>query len=222
MPETISYIKILTVGHQVPDNNTIFKFKCAVKEFLKKNKDNDKLIGVHCTHGLNRTGYLICRYLIDVEGMRPDDAIELFNRCRGHCIERQNYIENLQNRHVRKNRNVSTSRSGDLEDSAHLMDQVHSTNKPMSQGPRNNQPAGRPPPYRHFHTQTQNTQQSFRKFSQNQRGLIPPPGPAGEDYSQRRFFWNLKPNGSQATQNKKWTSSSYQRPFSPAYWGWTQ
>lgn len=21
----------------------------------------DKLIGVHCTHGLNRTGYLVCR-----------------------------------------------------------------------------------------------------------------------------------------------------------------
>ncbi|XP_007648875.1 RNA/RNP complex-1-interacting phosphatase isoform X2 [Cricetulus griseus] len=226
LPETISYIKILTVGHQVPNSNTIFKFKSAVKEFLKKNKDNDKLIGVHCTHGLNRTGYLICRYLIDVEGMRPDDAIELFNRCRGHCIERQNYIESLQNRHVRKYRNVSTSRSGGLEDSAHLMDQVNSTNKPVSQGPRNNQPAGRPPPSRHFHTQTQNAQQSFRKFSQNksvyQRGLIPPPGPAGEDYSQRKFFWNLKPNGSQATQNKKWTSGSYQRPFYPAYWGWTQ
>ncbi|GAB1291013.1 RNA/RNP complex-1-interacting phosphatase [Apodemus speciosus] len=151
LPETISYIKILTVGHQIPDNNTIFQFKCAVKEFLKANKNNGflcvalavleltlklrlasnseiclplppkcwdyrcappppsspyfstyKLIGVHCTHGLNRTGYLICRYLIDVEGMRPDDAIELFNRCRGHCIERQNYIENLQKRRVRK------------------------------------------------------------------------------------------------------------------------
>ncbi|XP_036037654.1 RNA/RNP complex-1-interacting phosphatase [Onychomys torridus] len=223
LPETISYIKILTVGHQVPSNDTIFKFKCAVKEFLKKNKDNDKLIGVHCTHGLNRTGYLICRYLIDVEGMRPDDAIELFNRCRGHCIERQNYIENLQNRRVRKNRNVNTYRSGGLEDSAHLMGYISSTNKPVSQGPRNNWPGGRPPPPRHFHTQTQ---QSFRKFSQNQsvyqRGLIPPPGPPGEDYSQRRFFWNVKPNSSQATQNKKRTSGSYQRPFYPGYWGWTQ
>nr|XP_058917986.1 RNA/RNP complex-1-interacting phosphatase-like [Kogia breviceps] len=43
---------------------------------MKENNDNDRLIGVHCTHGLNRTGYLICRYLIDVEGMWPDDAIE--------------------------------------------------------------------------------------------------------------------------------------------------
>lgn len=25
----------------------------------------DLLIGVHCTHGINRTGYLISRYLID-------------------------------------------------------------------------------------------------------------------------------------------------------------
>ncbi|XP_021490189.1 RNA/RNP complex-1-interacting phosphatase [Meriones unguiculatus] len=211
LPETISYIKIFTVGHQVPDNDTIFKFKCAVKEFLKKNKDNDKLIGVHCTHGLNRTGYLICRYLIDVEGMRPDDAIELFNRCRGHCIERQNYIENLQNHRVKKevfrlvrNRNVSTSKSGGPEDAAHPMAQVHTTNKPLHQGPRNNRPAGRPPPFRRFHTQTQ---QPLRKFSQSQsvfrRGLIPPPGPAGEDYSQRRFFWNMKPSASQAAQNKK-------------------
>ncbi|KAG8518745.1 RNA/RNP complex-1-interacting phosphatase [Galemys pyrenaicus] len=97
LPETIPYLKIFTVGHQVPDDETILKFKNAVNRFLKENKDNDKLVGVHCTHGLNRTGYLICRYLIDVEGMRPDDAIELFNRCRGHCIERQNYIEDLQN-----------------------------------------------------------------------------------------------------------------------------
>ncbi|XP_061655167.1 uncharacterized protein LOC133489907 isoform X6 [Phyllopteryx taeniolatus] len=36
----------------------------------------DKLIGVHCTHGLNRTGYMICRYLIDVDGMDPAEAIK--------------------------------------------------------------------------------------------------------------------------------------------------
>jgi len=24
----------------------------------------ERLIGVHCTHGLNRTGYLICRWVV--------------------------------------------------------------------------------------------------------------------------------------------------------------
>lgn len=40
MPETIPYLKIYTIGHQVPDDDTIFKFKCAVNGFLKDNKDN--------------------------------------------------------------------------------------------------------------------------------------------------------------------------------------
>uniref|UniRef100_A0A8D1N108 RNA/RNP complex-1-interacting phosphatase n=1 Tax=Sus scrofa TaxID=9823 RepID=A0A8D1N108_PIG len=163
LPETIRYLKIYTVGHHVPDDKTIFKFKCAVDGFLKENKDNDRLIGVHCTHGLNRTGYLICRYLIDVEGMKPDDAIELFNRSRGHCIERQNYIEDLQSGPIRK------------------------------------------------------------KFSQHrntyQRSRTPPPGPPGEDHFQRRYSWNVKPNTSHATQNKRWYSSSYHRPSYPKYYG---
>jgi atypical dual specificity phosphatase len=25
-------------------------------------------LGVHCTHGLNRTGYLICRYMVEKLG----------------------------------------------------------------------------------------------------------------------------------------------------------
>uniref|UniRef100_A0A8D0CFV6 RNA/RNP complex-1-interacting phosphatase n=1 Tax=Salvator merianae TaxID=96440 RepID=A0A8D0CFV6_SALMN len=101
LPDTIQYCKIGTAGQRVPDKDTVFKFKNTVEKFLMENRYNDNLIGVHCTHGLNRTGYLICRYLIDVEGMDPNKAIELFNRCRGHCIERQNYIDSLHRRYDR-------------------------------------------------------------------------------------------------------------------------
>lgn len=31
---------------------------------------------MHCTHGLNRTGYMICRYLIEVDGWDANSAIE--------------------------------------------------------------------------------------------------------------------------------------------------
>ncbi|NWX26569.1 DUS11 phosphatase, partial [Notiomystis cincta] len=98
LPATLRYCKILTMGHKIPNRNTILRFKDLVRSFLTDNRDNDKLIGVHCTHGLNRTGYLVCRYLIDVEGMEPNTAIELFNKCRGHPIERTNYIQDLQKR----------------------------------------------------------------------------------------------------------------------------
>ncbi|XP_044190298.1 RNA/RNP complex-1-interacting phosphatase-like [Thunnus albacares] len=96
VPDSLMCVKIFTAGHEIPSDGTILSFKRAVRRFLQDNADNDKLIGVHCTHGLNRTGYLICRYLIDVDGMDPKEAIELFNSSRGHDIERQNYLEDLQ------------------------------------------------------------------------------------------------------------------------------
>uniref|UniRef100_E1BCH4 RNA/RNP complex-1-interacting phosphatase n=1 Tax=Bos taurus TaxID=9913 RepID=E1BCH4_BOVIN len=163
LPENFPYLKIYTVGHQVPDDDTIFKFKNAVNGFLRENKDNDRLIGVHCTHGVNRTGYLICRYLIDVEGMRPDDAIELFSRCRGHCLERQNYIDDLRNGPIRKNWDSSVSRTRGFEDSTHMMEPVFTATKPVNRRPKHNihQTQGYPEP-RHFHTWTQDLQQSER------------------------------------------------------------
>ncbi|KAF5897944.1 RNA/RNP complex-1-interacting phosphatase-like, partial [Clarias magur] len=103
LPDTLHYLKIFTAGHEVPNDSTILSFKKAVKRFLHDNQDNDKLIGVHCTHGLNRTGYLVCRYLIDVDGVEPHDAIDLFNKSRGHCIERQNYLEDLKSGPKRSN-----------------------------------------------------------------------------------------------------------------------
>ncbi|KAM6035186.1 RNA/RNP complex-1-interacting phosphatase isoform 2-T2 [Theristicus caerulescens] len=118
LPATLCYSKILTMGHEIPNKHTIFQFKCIVKKFLRDNKDNDKLIGVHCTHGLNRTGYLVCRYLIDVEGMEPNTAIELFNRARGHPIERTNYIEDLQKRSVKKSCGLKNSSSSPFREKA--------------------------------------------------------------------------------------------------------
>ncbi|XP_029693729.1 RNA/RNP complex-1-interacting phosphatase isoform X1 [Takifugu rubripes] len=103
LPESLMFVKIFTAGHEVPSDETILSFKRAVRRFLRDNADNDRLIGVHCTHGLNRTGYLICRYLIDVDGMEPREAVKLFNSARGHNIERKNYLDDLHRGRRRSN-----------------------------------------------------------------------------------------------------------------------
>lgn len=36
---------------------------------------SDKFIGVHCTHGINRTGYFICNYMVHRLGFNVQDAI---------------------------------------------------------------------------------------------------------------------------------------------------
>ncbi|KAF6029133.1 DUSP11 [Bugula neritina] len=72
-------------------------FAQEVKKFLKVPENRNAVVGVHCTHGLNRTGYLICKYLIEHENMDPEEAINLFNVCRGHDMERENYLAHLCN-----------------------------------------------------------------------------------------------------------------------------
>ena len=50
---------------------------CNVNVKLKEYFNiSDALIGVHCTHGVNRTGYLICRYLIEKLDWDPQKAID--------------------------------------------------------------------------------------------------------------------------------------------------
>lgn len=108
-PATVKYAKLFTAGHHVPSDDVIYEFKCIVKQFLSENTDNDKLVGVHCTHGLNRTGYLVCRYMIDVLGVVPSEAIERFNKSRGHCIERKNYLDDLLEGKPRSNQGSDLS-----------------------------------------------------------------------------------------------------------------
>ncbi|XP_073509667.1 RNA/RNP complex-1-interacting phosphatase isoform X2 [Phyllobates terribilis] len=103
LPETIMYSKLFTVGHAVPSDDVIAQFKDIVNQYLSENSGNEKLVGVHCTHGLNRTGYLVCRYLIDMLSMEPSEAVEKFNSSRGHSIERSNYLEDLIHGNARSN-----------------------------------------------------------------------------------------------------------------------
>ncbi|XP_065213797.1 RNA/RNP complex-1-interacting phosphatase homolog [Planococcus citri] len=97
----IEYRKIFCPGHQIPPRRLIKKFFRIVDDFVKKTNDSDdkgqvRLIGVHCTHGINRTGFFICSYMINKLGYNSEKAISEFNSARGHDIERENYLNALK------------------------------------------------------------------------------------------------------------------------------
>ncbi|VDD87686.1 unnamed protein product [Enterobius vermicularis] len=92
----IDYVKISCRGHSAnSDVDAANLFIESVSTFLRNNANNDKLIGVHCTHGLNRTGFLICKYLIEVDSVDPKEAIKRFEYSRGYKIERRRYVNAL-------------------------------------------------------------------------------------------------------------------------------
>jgi len=70
----------------------------TVHQFFKEVEVDDGLVAVHCSHGLHRTGYLICRYLIQKCGVEPREAVTRFNEARGFPMKRQTLIDHLFSR----------------------------------------------------------------------------------------------------------------------------
>eukprot|EP00794_Sanderia_malayensis_P003990 gene3990-4541_t len=71
----VEYVKIKFDGYDRTCFNQVFrKFASSIDSFIARCPNS--IIGVHCTHGLNRTGYLVCRYMIDVLKYEPQNAIE--------------------------------------------------------------------------------------------------------------------------------------------------
>ncbi|XP_049800207.1 RNA/RNP complex-1-interacting phosphatase, partial [Schistocerca nitens] len=91
----IRYRKIMCPGKIVPPADLVDRFFEIVDTFLEQNDEADSLIGVHCTHGLNRTAYFVCSYMIRRMGFKPEAAISAFEDARGHAIERLEYLEAL-------------------------------------------------------------------------------------------------------------------------------
>merc|ERR1712107_107008 len=69
-----------------------------VHQFFKEVEVDNGLVAVHCAHGLNRTGYLICRYLIRKCGVEPREAVARFNDARKYPMRRQTLLDHLFSR----------------------------------------------------------------------------------------------------------------------------
>lgn len=99
---SIHYLKIPCRGRdEVPDNATVNLFCYEVKRFYDDPAHKKKHIVVHCTHGHNRTGYMLINYLIRTEavmsGYIPSvvKKLQQFSTCRFPGIYKEEYIQSL-------------------------------------------------------------------------------------------------------------------------------
>ncbi|KRZ78523.1 Uncharacterized protein T10_9291 [Trichinella papuae] len=79
----------------LPAASVMEKFYETVDNFIHRNRDPNSVICVHCTHGVNRTGYFICKYLIERKGWKPKKALEEFITTRGHEISKEAFVEDI-------------------------------------------------------------------------------------------------------------------------------
>ena len=79
----IDYINIPCDAKVSSGNWSKFVNTCA--DFIAQHPQ--KLIAVHCWTGTRQTGFMICKYLIEVCGQPMDVAIQLFKKSRGHNVD---------------------------------------------------------------------------------------------------------------------------------------
>ena len=80
-------------GQQAPTDERYREFEKTVKRILKENPS--AVIGVHCTHGFNRTGFMIVRFLVETQKMDVIEALDLFKKARPPGIYKEDYVHRL-------------------------------------------------------------------------------------------------------------------------------
>ncbi|XP_053205509.1 mRNA-capping enzyme-like [Panonychus citri] len=99
----IKYVKIECRGHgECPSPEQTRTFVNICHQFFCK--EPMKKILVHCTHGFNRTGFLISAYLVERQDWSIEASVREFAKCRHPGIYKGDYLETL------------FSRFGDVED----------------------------------------------------------------------------------------------------------
>ncbi|XP_044752230.1 mRNA-capping enzyme [Coccinella septempunctata] len=92
------YLKLSCRGHgECPSEQQTTVFVNCIHEFLSRNPLD--VIGVHCTHGFNRTGFLIVSYLIQKCDCSLELALAMFAKARPPGIYKPDYIQELYRRY---------------------------------------------------------------------------------------------------------------------------
>ena len=108
----LKYDKIQVQGHgNLPERWQLDRFNSIMEQYT--NYVNGKVfkrtfpaydhpdatpptVLVHCTHGVNRTGYFIGNYLIEEHAFPMQKALSLFEKMRGHSVKYGAYREDLK------------------------------------------------------------------------------------------------------------------------------
>jgi len=91
----VEYKKIKYGKHgELPDKKSIN----AAYDAINKAYFKDHIIAVHCTHGINRSGYAIVHFLCQRLKWKVSAAIKKFEEARGYAIEKKEFVQDLKDK----------------------------------------------------------------------------------------------------------------------------
>lgn len=113
IPSGVTRVHVRNVAKSTPSANDVRRVSEAVKTFMATAKENE-YIAIHCAYGFNRTGFVICCFLVETCGTTPEEAMRRFAAARPPGMKHAHFQDELLERYSRRS---GTSKDGDDEES---------------------------------------------------------------------------------------------------------
>ena len=105
IPPDVKYEHIWCVAKEVPQDKYIQSFVDVVDSFHSKHPN--KYVAVHCAYGFNRTGFMICCYLIQSRNSSISEAVRRFKMSRSPGIKHEKFLKELHDRYGHLSQNAN-------------------------------------------------------------------------------------------------------------------
>lgn len=90
----IEYKKMAIPGRTVPERSLVDAVCDLIDEFW--HREPDKYVAIHCTHGVNRTGFLVAAYLMTrTKKKKSSKAVAAFEKARGMKMDKEYLLQAL-------------------------------------------------------------------------------------------------------------------------------
>lgn len=97
LPEGMEYKHVTFTAKHLPDPVNCRKVRDTISEFLGRRPES--YVGIHCSYGYNRTGFVVGTYLIEAMGYTPQKALDAFAKSRAPGVKHENFREELYARY---------------------------------------------------------------------------------------------------------------------------
>eukprot|EP00884_Botryococcus_braunii_P013253 jgi/Botrbrau1/21929/Bobra.0249s0053.2 len=93
----VEYKQVQLVAKVFPSEEAINEVKKIATDFWARHPD--QYIAIHCAFGFNRTGFVVCAYLIQVCGLSVHDALKRFKAARPPGVKHEDFEQELYDRY---------------------------------------------------------------------------------------------------------------------------
>ena len=114
IPKEVHRVHVRNIAKSIPNIECCSKVMREATKHWKKHPE--QYIAIHCAYGFNRTGFIVCSYLIEKENMTAEEALEAFAIARPPGVKHERFQLALKARYPTRGCKPKVTEYDDDED----------------------------------------------------------------------------------------------------------